>query len=125
MLDDYQQLAARTAPRDFKAYNISEKYKHDEELLRKLDQLIWSNGLTGEAGEFADLMKKTHGHGHEFDEAAREHAAKELGDVLWYLSVLAQSIGFKLSQIATMNINKLLKRYPNGFSVKRSMHRKK
>ena len=82
-----------------------------------MDQMIWTLGLTGEAGEFADMMKKHHGHGHDLDE---KKAAKELGDVLWYLSVLADSIGYKLSDIASMNVAKLRERYPNGFSIEES-----
>ena len=123
-LDAYQDAALRTAARDFNAYGIDPKYKGDELLLRKLDQLIWSNGLTGEAGEFADFIKKLHGHGHVYDSAARQHAGKELGDVLWYLSVLADSFGFDLSEIARMNVDKLMKRYPNGFEIQRSIDRK-
>lgn len=123
-LDAYQSDALRTAARDFKAYGIDPLYTKDELLLRKLDQLIWSNGLTGEAGECADFMKKLHGHGHVYDAAARQHMGKELGDVLWYLSVLANSFGFRLSEIAKMNIDKLKKRYPNGFEIEKSIHRK-
>ena len=37
---------------------------------------------------------------------------------MWYVSVLADSLGFKMSEIASMNIEKLLKRYPNGFNFK-------
>lgn len=123
-LDAYQDAALRTAARDFNAYGIDPKYKNDELLLRKLDQLIWSNGLTGEAGECADFLKKLHGHGHVYDSAARQHMGKELGDVLWYLAVLADSFGFDLSEIAQMNVDKLMKRYPNGFEIKRSIDRK-
>lgn len=63
------------------------------------------------------MMKKHHGHGHELD---REKAAKELGDVFWYLAVLADSLGFKLSEIATKNVQKLKVRYPNGFTIEDS-----
>lgn len=132
-LDEYQKYALRTSPRDQRAYNIPElvfealrNYLGDsdgadqiaiEPLLNRFDQIIWSLGLSGEAGEFADMMKKHHGHGHELD---REKAAKELGDVFWYLAVLADSLGFKLSEIATKNVQKLKVRYPNGFTIEDS-----
>lgn len=139
LLDVYQQEALRTAPRDKRAYKIPDSIEEavrneigdadgaDDEawepFLRRYDQMIWSLGLAGEAGEFVDIMKKIHGHGHEFDEATKQKAAKELGDVLWYLSVLAASIGFDLSQIATMNITKLKERYKKGFSIEESKKR--
>jgi len=132
-LDEYQEAALRTSPRDQRAYKIPETISdalHDfvgdgdgadkkvlEPLLDVYDQMVWSLGLSGEAGEFADLMKKAHGHGHELD---KNKAAKELGDVLWYVSVLAKSLGFTLSEIATMNVVKLMNRYPNGFTVEDS-----
>lgn len=77
-------------------------------------------GLTGEAGEVADLIKKHLHHGHELN---REHLAKELGDVAWYLAVGAHIIGYKLEDILQMNVNKLRARYPEGFDTERSQHR--
>jgi NTP pyrophosphatase (non-canonical NTP hydrolase) len=137
--DAYQQEALRTAPRDKRAYripeNIEEAVRNEigdgdgadeaawEPFLKSYDQLIWTLGLAGEAGEFADLMKKVHGHGHEFTEELRQKAAKELGDVLWYLSVLAASLGYDLSEIATMNIEKLRARYKKGFTIEESKKR--
>lgn len=125
LLDYYQDLAKRTAPRDDKAYGLDSRYDGDLEIRKKLDQLIWSLGLTGEAGEFADSIKKVHGHGHDFDEAKKHHLAEELGDVMWYVAVLADSLGYRLSEVTALNINKLNKRYPDGFSIERSKKREK
>ena len=63
-------------------------------------------GLNGEAGEFAEKIKKLIRDG----VFVREDAAKELGDVLWYLSRAAEAIGYSLSDIAQMNIDKLSSR---------------
>lgn len=79
-------------------------------------------GLCGEAGECVDLVKKHLFQGHELD---KEHLAKELGDVAWYLAVTAEAIGYDLNVILQMNIKKLRDRYPNGFEEERSKHRKK
>lgn len=76
-------------------------------------------GLTGEAGEFADLIKKVAYHGHALDKVK---AAKELGDVLWYLALAANRLGFGLDAIGAMNIAKLRERYPEGFTVEASKH---
>ena len=78
-------------------------------------------GLCGEAGECVDLVKKHLFQGHELD---KEHLAKELGDVAWYLAVTAEAIGYDLNTILQMNVKKLRDRYPNGFDEERSKHRK-
>lgn len=77
-------------------------------------------GLTGEAGEVADLIKKNLCHGHDLD---KEKLHKELGDVLWYLAYAAETLGTSLEEIAKMNIDKLKKRYPEGFSTDASVNR--
>ena len=77
-------------------------------------------GLAGESGECVDLMKKHLFQGHALD---KEHLAKELGDVSWYLAVTAAAIGYDLETIFRMNVEKLRKRYPDGFDANRSQHR--
>jgi len=77
-------------------------------------------GLNGEAGEIADILKKSTFQGHTLDEDALE---KEVGDVLWYCALAAWALGTTLDDIANKNIQKLLLRYPNGFEAERSIHR--
>lgn len=79
-------------------------------------------GLCGEAGECADMVKKHIFQGHDL---YREHLAKELGDVAWYLAVSAHSIGYDLETVFQMNVDKLRKRYPDGFDAERSLNRQK
>lgn len=78
--------------------------------------------LCGESGEVADMVKKHLHQGHELD---KEHLAKELGDVTWYLALGATIIGYELEDILQMNIDKLRKRYPDGFDSQKSQHREK
>lgn len=78
-------------------------------------------GLFGEGGECADVYKKYMFQMHEFD---RGHMVKELGDVLWYVAEIATGLGMKLEDVARMNIDKLLARYPDGFDADKSMNRK-
>ena len=73
-LDDYQTLALRTAPID-RAIYVSEDGKKIE---NAFEQTIWSLGLSGEAGEFADTINKIYGHGKPFTEDVRMSLAKEL-----------------------------------------------
>lgn len=77
-------------------------------------------GLCGESGEVADLVKKFTFQGHDLD---KERIAEELGDVGWYLAVAAKAIGYDLDTIFQMNVDKLMKRYPQGFDADRSIHR--
>lgn len=85
--------------------------------IRILDGLM---GLNGEASEAIDILKKVLFQGHEFD---REHMAKELGDIAWYLAVSADAIGYDLETIFQMNIDKLKSRYPDGFDTEQSQNR--
>lgn len=105
--NEYQKLALRTA----NGMNYS-----------KFDFIVNSAlGLCGESGEFADLVKKCVFQNHEWD---YEHLAKELGDVAWYLAIGCEAIGYDLETVMQMNIDKLKKRYPDGFETERSIHRK-
>lgn len=89
--------------------------------LSKRDVLLNSvMGLCGESGEAIDLVKKHMMHGHDFD---KEKFAKELGDIAWYLAEAATAIDTDLETIFQMNIDKLKKRYPDGFDSEKSIHR--
>ncbi|MBR6740763.1 MAG: nucleoside triphosphate pyrophosphohydrolase family protein [Clostridia bacterium] len=77
-------------------------------------------GLCGEAGEVIDHVKKHLSQGHELDKA---HLAMELGDIAWYLAETATAIGYDLDDIFKMNIEKLKRRYPDGFSYDDSINR--
>ena len=77
-------------------------------------------GLNGEAGEAIDLVKKATFQGHKLDKV---HLAKELGDVLWYVSLSADAIGWTLENVMKANLKKLAARYPSGFDSEKSRHR--
>lgn len=91
--------------------------------LNKKEILINSvMGLCGESGEAIDIVKKWLAQGHELD---KEHLAKELGDIAWYLAEAATALDLSLEEIFQANIEKLKKRYPEGFEIQRSTHREK
>lgn len=77
-------------------------------------------GLVGESGEIADHIKKYMGQGHDFDE---QKIKLELGDLFYYVAVMSHVLGFTLQDVAQVNIDKLSKRYPDGFSVEKSKNR--
>jgi len=102
--EEYQNLAMRTAN------GIPEE-----------DRLVFAGlCLAGKAGELANIIKKMKWHGHKVDAIK---LLDEAGDCLWYIAYLADALGFDLSTIANMNIGKLKKRYPEGFSKERSINR--
>ena len=102
-INEYQKLAMTTLNPD----------------LTKKEILINSvMGLCGESGEVIDIVKKWLYHGHEFD---KEHLIVELGDVAWYLAEVVTALDIPLEEIMTVNINKLKKRYPDGFDTEKSL----
>lgn len=89
--------------------------------LSKRDVLINSvMGLCGESGEAIDIVKRWMAQGHELD---REHLKKELGDIAWYLAEAATALDVPLEEIFQGNLDKLKKRYPDGFDTQRSLVR--
>ena len=77
-------------------------------------------GLCGESGEAIDIAKKWLAQGHDLD---RAKLAKELGDIAWYLAETATALDLQLEDVFAANIEKLKKRYPEGFDSERSIHR--
>lgn len=110
-LNAYQRAASRTGGSDLQPGNT----------LKGLS--CAALGLTGEAGEVADIVKKVVHHRHPLDGAAREKLIKELGDVLWYVAHAASVLGVTLDHVAAVNVAKLRARYPEGFSPERSINR--
>ena len=104
-VNDYQEKALRTAAKNF----------------TPIQQLVDGvMGLNGESGECVDVLKKHLFQGHDLDV---EQMALELGDVAWYIAVSADALGYDLETILKMNIEKLKKRYPDGFEAGRSINR--
>ena len=77
-------------------------------------------GLCGESGEAIDIVKKHLYQGHPLD---REALIKELGDIAWYLAETATALDVSLEEVMARNIEKLKKRYPEGFSSEQSQRR--
>lgn len=77
-------------------------------------------GLSTEVGEALDVFKKCLFYKKPFD---LEHFASECGDVLWYLTMAADIAGYSLEDLMQINVNKLKKRYPEGFSIDKAVHR--
>lgn len=104
-INEYQKLAMATL---------------NPELSRRDVLINGVMGLCGESGEAIDIVKKWLAQGHELD---KEHLAKELGDIAWYLAETATALDIPLEDILQANIDKLKNRYPEGFDAKRSQVR--
>lgn len=103
---DYQQRVKETSNGDFES---------------KKDEIqSWIMGIHGEAGEITEIFKKHFYHGHELD---IPKVKSEIGDLLWYLSALCDSVGVTLEEVAKINIKKLKNRYPDGFDIEKSINR--
>lgn len=104
-LNEYQDLAQRTS---------NNALTQEEHLLNAM------LGLAGETGECCDLVKKgLYQDGREI----RDKLFDELSDVMWYIAEAASAMGWNMDDIAEHNIEKLIRRYPEGFSADRSLHR--
>lgn len=97
-IKEYQRKAMRTATP--KCYNTANA----------------ALGLTGEAGEVADEVKKCMYQGHPWQPSK---IIEELGDVLWYVTLMAELMNVPLEYIMQANIEKLERRYPDGFRRRR------
>jgi NTP pyrophosphatase (non-canonical NTP hydrolase) len=104
-INDYQALAMTT---------LNPALSRKEVLINSV------MGLCGESGEAIDIVKKWLAQGHALD---KEHLAKELGDIAWYLAEAATALDIPLEDILQANLDKLKKRYPEGFETRRSLTR--
>jgi NTP pyrophosphatase (non-canonical NTP hydrolase) len=86
--------------------------------------LTASIGLSGEVGEFNDIVKKVLFQGKEVDEDTIRHLRSELGDICWYMAQACMALDTSFEEVIDMNIAKLSDRYPGGFDALRSASRK-
>ena len=98
--------------------NFNEYQKEAYKTLIHKDQdnlAYFALGVAGESGEVADKVKKIfRDNGGVMTTQDKEELAKEMGDVLWYLSQLSQYIGKDFSDIAQINLDKLKSRQERG-----------
>lgn len=98
--NDYQKQALTTA------------INHPDELM---DKTIWVLGIVGEAGEVVEKWKKLVAYRDGvITSEDTEELKKELGDVLWYIALFADSLGISLEDIAQLNLDKLASRKARG-----------
>ncbi len=98
--NEYQKKALKTA------------HNHPDPLM---DKTIWAMGIAGEAGEVIEKWKKIVAYqGGKITKADKEELKKELGDVVWYIAVLAHSLDLSFEEIMQLNVKKLADRNERG-----------
>lgn len=106
---------------DIKEYQERSKRTLNKEL--SIQEVLGNMGLglTGEAGEVADIIKKHLYQGHDLN---IEDIKDELGDVMWYIANLCTACGLDLEDVLEHNVEKLTKRFPDGFKEEDSINRR-
>ena len=121
---------------DFVDKVTSEASKSSGKMSERIDYLNSKNvevsrlftagiGLSGEVGEFNEIIKKIMFQGKTFDSVTHEHMKKELGDIMWYVTQACLALKVDLSEVIIANKEKLSKRFSEKkFSVKENEERK-
>lgn len=110
----YISDATRTESTNFEAMNTR---LNDDGLKRLLHAGI---GLSTESGEFLDALKKHIFYGKELDKV---NLAEEMGDLFWYMAIVADELGFEFEEVMERNITKLKARYGDKFSEEKAEKR--
>ena len=104
----------------FEEYRLKAKRTIPDGVSRLEMECHSMSGMVSEIGELHGLYQKEY-QGHRFD---REHAKKELGDLLWFMAEYCTAMGWSFDDVAATNIDKLMARYPSGFDAEHSLHRR-
>ena len=125
-LDKYTQFVDSTTSYPSKSNEemiarIQQLNKRDVPIARLMTAAV---GMSAEAGEFTEIIKKLVFQGKELTEENRIHLLKELGDVYWYFTQAMLGLEVDLNEVVLTNVTKLSARYPDGaFDVFRSENR--
>lgn len=121
-INEYQELAMRT--NDGKCLERLYRKAYDNVIgthKENIGEIVNAClGLSGEVGEVNDIVKKYIFHGHDIE---INDLVKEISDCMWYIALMCQGLGIDMGEVARINIEKLKKRYPNGFSEQASINR--
>ena len=108
---DWPVLAARLSELEVNDANVSQL-------------LTAALGLSAEAGEFTEVVKKIFLQGKPYNEENVFHMKRELGDICWYLAQACMALDTTFDEVIEMNVEKLIARYPGGeFDVTKSENR--
>jgi len=126
-LNKYVEFVDATTSNPSKQYSEFLKRLHDLELQEFPTErmLTAAVGMSAEAGEFTEIVKKIVFQGKPVNEENLFHLKRELGDIMWYVSQACLGLDISLEEVIQMNFEKLSARYPEGaFTIERSENRK-
>ena len=135
-LDKMEQKVNTDAYLEFVDAVTSEQSKSHEAFVYRIQELegqgfpterllTASVGMSSEAGEFTQIVKKIVFQGKPVNEENLFHMKRELGDIMWYVAQACMGLNTSIDEIIEMNVEKLEKRYPGGsFDVHYSENRK-
>ena len=127
-LKDYEEFVQSTISQPSYSFGVLESRLSDldgNKLGVLIPELLTASfGLTAEAGEFTEVVKKIVFQGKPLDEDNIFHLKRELGDILWYAVVACKALNITLEDAIVMNVEKLSARYPQGFEIIKSEVRK-
>ena len=125
-LDKYTEFVDRVTSEASKDFNsLMDRYGELKRAGCNISRLdTAASGMSAEAGEFMEIVKKLKFQGKPYDTATKEHLQKELGDIMWYVAQAAMALDTRLDEIIYINTLKLAARYPGGmFEVNYSENR--
>lgn len=100
--------------KDFLA--LSDRMVQLDEKGANIERLLTASvGINAEGGEFLEIVKKMIFQGKPWNDETRTHLIKELGDTMWYVAQACIALDVSFDEVIQTNIDKLMKRYPNGF----------
>ena len=126
LLEDYVKFVDKvTSPQSKDMFDFIEAIEIIAEQEVNPARLLTAGiGMSGEVGEFNEIIKKCLFQGKEMDENRIAHLRLELSDVMWYVAQACLALNTNIEEIIEMNTVKLESRYPGGFDAFRSENRK-
>ena len=110
---EFVDAVTSDASKDFLA--LSDRLVSLDEKGANIERLLTAGvGINAEGGEFLEIIKKMIFQGKSWNEDNREHLIIELGDIMWYVAQACMSLDVTLDEVVARNVQKLLKRYPEG-----------
>jgi NTP pyrophosphatase (non-canonical NTP hydrolase) len=110
---EFVDAVTSDASKDFLA--LSDRLVALDEKGANIERLLTAAvGINAEGGEFMEIVKKMIFQGKPYNEDNREHMIIELGDIMWYVAQACMALDTTLDDVVARNVQKLLKRYPEG-----------
>jgi NTP pyrophosphatase (non-canonical NTP hydrolase) len=110
---EFVDAVTSDASKEFLA--LSDRLVELDEKGANIERLLTAGvGINAEGGEFLEIVKKMIFQGKPYTEDNRNHLIIELGDIMWYVAQACMALDVSIDDVVARNVQKLLKRYPEG-----------